>query len=210
MRIQRFTAVPAALVVTGSLLAGCGGNATKGAASSSSNDATSSSASGTSASSGGGTSASATTSSAPIDCPSTNTRKFAKTRFVTDVGLVAGTFHRYIYKPYEKGSFKKGHVDKTDALKAGVTAAVDYKLLKNASENAKANPTLCKSVAQPLSEAMAKLKEIDSKQLLLGNAGGLVGAETALKSVLKGSNQTGNQITESDSLDQAKKAVSNN
>lgn len=213
MRFTRLTAVPVSAVLATSLLAGCGGGDSKDAASSAGAAATSAGSAATSGASSAGadaTSTSTSTSSAqPIDCPTENTRSFAKTRFAADLGLAAGTFHRWIYKPYQAGSFKKGQVDKTDAVKAAAVAAIDYKLLKNASENAKANPTLCKKVAQPLSDAMAQLKNIDTKQLLLGNVAGLGTAQSALSSVLSGSKETGNQVTEMDDLSKAKQAAGN-
>lgn len=33
---------------------------------------------------------------------------FAKTKFVLHGGLAYGAFHRYVYKPYKAGSFRKG------------------------------------------------------------------------------------------------------
>lgn len=210
MRTTRIAAVPTTALLTIGLLAGCGNSSKSSSSSSSGAAATSSAADASSSSSEGAsteTSAASSGSTSAIDCPTENTRKFAKTRFTTDVGLAAGTFHRWIYKPYKNGSFTKGHIDKSDAVKAAAVAAVDYKLLKNASENAKANPTLCKHVAQPLSEAMDKLKNLNTKDLLTGNVAGLVGANDSISKILSGSKESGNEVQEKDDLTEAKKSA---
>jgi hypothetical protein len=50
------------------------------------------------------------TDAQPIDqsCPTSNTKSFAKTKFVLHAGLAFGAFHRYLYKPYQAGTFNKG------------------------------------------------------------------------------------------------------
>lgn len=130
------------LVLLGLLLVGCGG-------------------SGSSGSSGGAvTGGSATPTLSPsaspgataaAACPTENTRNFAKTRFVADVGGAAFLVNRYIYRPYRDGAFTRGAQGRTVALiKAGAAAAASAKLLSNARKNAEANPTLCRTVAAPL------------------------------------------------------------
>lgn len=93
---------------------------------------------------GGSTAASGSPSpGAASSCPTANTRSFAKTRFVADVGGSLFLMRRYVLQPYQAGSFRKGAKGRTKAIiKAGVAAATTAKLVKNASENAKANPTL--------------------------------------------------------------------
>lgn len=124
------------------LLAGCGGD-----------DTTTAGAPGVSGS------PTASSSAEPAAaCPSENTRTFAKTRFVADLGGAAFLTKRYIYSPYREGSFQKGAKGRTVAVvKAGVAAATSVKLLKNARDNAQANPTLCRTLAAPLSAAIASL-----------------------------------------------------
>lgn len=116
-------------------------------------------------------------------CPTENTRAFAKTRLVADLGITAGTFHRYIWKPWQAGSFKKGAHGRVLAIaKAAGTAALDAKLLKNATENIKANPTLCKVLAQPMTELESKLKDFKG-QALAGNLGFIGEAEQLVKTI---------------------------
>ena len=77
---------------------------------------------------------------------------------MADVGGSLFLFNRYIYQPYKAGTFAKGADGRRRALiKAGLAAAATVKLLNNASENAKANPTLCRTVAQPLSQLTSRL-----------------------------------------------------
>lgn len=119
------------------------------------------------------TSASTVSTAAPTDCPTKNDRAFAKTRFVADVGLIIGTFHHWIWKPYQAGKFQKGAQGRTFALiKAGATALLIAKLADNAVKNAKASPLLCKSIAGPLSAAAAKMHALKD-QLKGGNFGEL-------------------------------------
>lgn len=70
---------------------------------------------------------------------------------------------RYVYTPYRDGKFRKGASGRTLAVvKAGVAAATSVKLLKNARDNAQANPTLCRSIAGPMSAAIASLGGVTS------------------------------------------------
>jgi hypothetical protein len=67
--------------------------------------ACSSSSSSTSASASGTGTAAAV---AAGTCPTSNTVKFAKTKFVADAALAGGAFKRYIYTPAKDGKLKKG------------------------------------------------------------------------------------------------------
>lgn len=139
------------------LLTGCKGSSTTSSAPPPAQSSTQSS-TGASAATGAGGSAgavvrgSSSPSPAATACPTQNTRSFAKTRFVGDVGGAAFLIRRYLYQPYRQGKFVKGASGRRIALvKAAAAAAASAKLLKNASENAKANPTLCRTIAAPLS-----------------------------------------------------------
>jgi hypothetical protein len=138
MRNRLVVALSLALAL---VLGGCGGGGS----------------SSTGASSGPAAPSSSVSASATA-CPTENTRSFAKTRFVADLGGAAFLTKRYIYTPYRDGKFRKGASGRTLAIvKAGVAAATSVKLLKNAQENAQANPTLCKTIAAPMSAAIASL-----------------------------------------------------
>lgn len=157
----------------------------------------------TSASSGtagsASTSAGSATATSSAGCPTENTTAFAKTRFVADVGLAAGSFHRYIYKPWRAGTFAKGAHGRTLALvKAAGTAVADAKLLKDAADNAKANPTLCTSIYGPLSKASAALDDLKGK-LESGDLTSISGIEGSIQSVLTGSRTSGLPVTETTS-----------
>ena len=118
-------------------------------------------------------------------CPTDNTRAFAKTRFVADLGGSAFLIRRYIYQPYQAGTLTKGADGRTVALvKAAAAAGASVKLLNNATENAKADPTLCKTLAAPLTQLTGQLNGLTSG-LTSGNfnpsvVGGLGGAVTGL------------------------------
>lgn len=176
---KRLSLILAALLSV-SLLAGCGAGTST-----------------TAASGTGSAGTSATTEVAgTTDCPTEGTRTFAKTRFVIDVGLAAGTFHRYIYKPYQEGKFAKGADGRTLAItKAVATAALDAKLLSNARENVKADPTLCKALSAPLDKAAQALNDLKGK-VLSGDLTSLASVEAIIASVLGTSRSNGLTITE--------------
>ncbi|MCE1180455.1 MAG: hypothetical protein LWW86_15680 [Micrococcales bacterium] len=181
-RIARVAVAPA--MAASLLLAGCGGAATTA-------EGTSTSA----ATSGSATSGSAATAAA-VTCPTDNTRAFAKTRFVADLGLTAGTFHRWIYKPYIEGKFTKGADGRTGAIvKAAATAALDVKLLKNATENVKADPQLCNALAEPMTRLTTKLDQVKG-DLTSGDLTSIAGAEAIVQEILSGSKKAGLSVTE--------------
>jgi len=106
-----------------------------------------------------------TGSPSAASCASAGTRKIPKTRLLADLALTYGAFHRYLYKPYKAGAFRKGAEGRTKAIiKAGLATAVILKLLSNAKKNAEADPTLCKfvpnidSIKASLSNLAAKIK----------------------------------------------------
>lgn len=207
MRFTRTTTATAAVAALSlTALTACGSDdakntassATSAAASAGSNASSSASSAASSAtgSSDASSSASASSSAKPIDCPTDNTRKFAKTRFATDIGLTAGTFHRWIWKPYQAGTFQKGADGRVKAIaKAGATALLDVKLLDNAVKNAKANPSLCRTIAQPLGTAVDSVKNMKG-DLTSGNFASIMAANTALSQIMSGSQQRGIKIDE--------------
>ncbi len=148
-------------------------------------------------------SSTATTSAAAVSgtdtasgCPTSNTRAFAKTRLVADLGIIAGTFHRYVYKPWQAGSFNKGANGRTLAIiKAAGAAALDAKLLSNATENIKANPTLCKVLAQPMIQLEGKLASFKS-DALAGNLGFIADAQQAVATIEQQAASAGLKIQE--------------
>jgi hypothetical protein len=104
------------------------------------------------------------TAAAATSCPTSNTKSFAKTRFVADVALAGGAFKRYIYTPAKAGKFKKGAKGKVTALvKAAAAGAFTINRLKAASSAAQANPTLCKLLAQPIAKFSAAVTGLIGK-----------------------------------------------
>jgi hypothetical protein len=92
------------------------------------------------------------------ECPTSNTKAFAKTRFVADAGIAFGAFHRWIYKPYKAGSFQTEASGRTKALvKAGVAGAFAVYRLNAARKMVDASPLLCKTLKAPLAALSASL-----------------------------------------------------
>lgn len=176
--MRRVFLVPALLLSV--LVAGCG-SSTK-AATGAGGAATSSSPAGASSGASGSTGTASAT-----DCPTSNTQSFAKTRFVADVGGTLFLVNRYLLQPYRAGSFTKGASGRTVALiKAGTAVAGATKLLKNAQANAKADPTLCKTVSGPLTALtnaltglMGGLRSGSLPGGAIAGLGGLLGSVTS-------------------------------
>ncbi|MGF7236492.1 MAG: hypothetical protein ACQSGP_16240 [Frankia sp.] len=150
--------------------------------------------------SSGGSSSSSTASSTTItsaaDCPTSATTSLAKTKFALHAGLAFGTFHRYIYKPYQAGKFKKGASGRTLALvKAAGTAALDYREIKLASADVKADPTLCRRLAAPLAR-LTSLFSSSSKSLAKGDTSSIATSNGLIGQVTQSAQQDGNAITE--------------
>lgn len=191
--MRRILIIPALLLSL--LVAGCGGSSTKtttGAGAGSTSSAAVAGASSPDATGSTGLAA------ASADCPTSNTKSFAKTRFVADVGGALFLMNRYVLKPYRAGSFTKGAHGRTVALiKAGTAVAGTAKLVKNAQANAKANPTLCKSVSGPLSKLSSGLTGVVSglKSGSLSGAG-ISGLGGLLGSVTSGAAKAGIPVKE--------------
>jgi hypothetical protein len=140
------------------------------------------------------TSTSASTTAAT--CPTSNTKSFAKTRFAADLGGAFFLSRRYLYQPYRAGKFKKGASGRTFAIiKGTAAAAASVKLLKNARDNAQANPTLCKTIARPLSALIDQLGGIGGA-LRSGNLGGLAGLGAGLAGLGALAGKAGVPVTE--------------
>lgn len=152
-----------------------------------------------SASSSSAPSASAVaSSSASSDCPTSNTTSFAKTKFVLHSGLAFGAFHRYLYKPYRAGTFSKGADGRVSAfVKGGVAALFIKREVRLASEDVKANPTLCKAIAAPLAKIGDTVQDAFDK-VKGGDASGVDSVNSAISSITSSSSKNGVDITEDD------------
>jgi len=129
-------------------------------------------------------------------CPTTSTKSFAKTRFVADVGLIAGSFHRWIWKPYQAGSFKKGAEHRFVTIaKAAATAVFINHELKNALSNVKASPGLCKVLYTPLQKVTVLVNDLSSN-LRHGNLGTLAGVNAGLGGITSLLASNGSPVTE--------------
>jgi len=171
------------LLVAASVLVGCGGEDTTTTGASPAPGVSTPGAAGESGPAG-------------ASCPSENTRSFAKTRFAADLGGAAFLTKRYIYDPYQAGTFRKGAEGRTAAVvKAGLAAAASVKLLKNARENAQANPTLCRTVAAPMAAAIASLGGVTAA-LAAGDLGVLGSLGPALDSLRGLASQAGVEVPE--------------
>ena len=129
-------------------------------------------------------------------CPSDNTKAFAKTRFVADLGLIFGTFHHFIYKPYQEGAFKQSGLKKALTIgKAVAAAAVIAKLSGNAVDNVKASPTLCRLIGTPLAKANDLIQGLGDR-LKHGDVSTIGVLEGAVGSVSGLMGKNGDPITE--------------
>lgn len=140
---------------------------------------------------------------AAFECPAEAERKFAKTRFVADIAIAAGTFHRYIYRPYKEGKFEEGAEGRWTALaKAAGIAALDAKLVSNAIENAKADPTLCSALGEPLVRLQFHLNRAKS-ELVSGDMTTIASIDSLIDQVKNLSGEKGMNIQEIEDENQA-------
>ena len=173
------------------VLAGCGKSSTATA-----NSVPSSIAGADVAAAGAGGSAATPGTGGAATCPASNTTNFAKSKFVLHVGLAAGTFHRYLYKPFKAGTFHKGASGRVSGLiKGGVTALFDEHEIRLAIGDVKASPALCKVLIAPLSAAADKFGAMKSK-LTGGDTSSLDTVNSSLASISSTSAKDGAPITE--------------
>jgi predicted transcriptional regulator len=100
----------------------------------------------------------------PVACPTAQTRKLAKTRFITNAGLAAGAFKRYIYTPYRQGALKNGAKgQKRAVVKATAAGLFVLDQLRRAKANVQADPTLCKALSAPLRNLSSLIKGMVDK-----------------------------------------------
>jgi hypothetical protein len=105
-----------------------------------------------------------TDTATPQACPTAQTRKFAKTRFITNAGLAGGAFKRYIYGPYRTGTFKSGAKGQKRAIvKAGAAGLFVLDQLRRAKANVQADPTLCKTLSAPLQHLSTTMKGLTDR-----------------------------------------------
>ncbi len=196
--MRRILIIPALLLSL--LVAGCSGSTAKTAATGAAGAVTSAGGAVTSAGGAVGSSVQAGASSVAgstgaataTGCPTSNTRSFAKTRFVADVGGALVLLNRYVLKPYKAGSFRKGAHGRTIALiKAGTAVAATAKLVKNAQVNAQANPTLCRAVSGPLGKLSSSLTGVVGGLTAGSLPGGIGGLGGLVNSVKSGATQAG-------------------
>ena len=206
---RRVTAVLALLLAGCLLVAGCGSKTSttgtgSGSGTTSSSPAgsspaapsTSSGSSGSGAAGAGSSSSSASGSTDANGCPTSNTTTFAKTKFVLHTGLAFGTFHRYIYKPFKAGQFSSGASGRVATFaKGGATALFAKREIRLASQDVKANPTLCRVLAAPLSKLAATFDALGTK-LKHGDTSGVNDANSQIAGISAASAMGGAPITE--------------
>ncbi|QKG23412.1 hypothetical protein [Actinomadura verrucosospora] len=135
----------------------------------------------------------------PSSCPTSTTKHFAKTRFAADAGLAFGAFHRYIWNPYQAGSFKQGANGRTKAFAKAAAAGLFAANRVNAARKLiGADPKLCKALKVPAEKVSAMFGSLAGKfksgQLDPSEIGSVGSAIDGMKSNAK--NQAGTNITE--------------
>lgn len=128
-------------------------------------------------------------------CPASNAKNFAKTRFLLHAGEGFGAFHRYLYGPYRAGVFTKPGSRIQAFLKAGAAALFIKRQVRLASEDVKANPTLCKLVAAPLAKVGGDISGAVSK-LKGGDPSGIKDANTSIAGIESAATSQGVAVKE--------------
>jgi hypothetical protein len=153
---------------------------------------------GTSSAVTGAAGGSATATDTASSCPTSNTTSFAKSKFVLHSGLAFGAFHRYLYKPFRAGTFQSGAHGRTIALvKAGAAALFIKREARLTYEDVQANPTLCRSIGQPMQQIGDKVQDaVDG--LRHGDFSAISVLEGAIGGVESKSSSAGTPIQEND------------
>jgi hypothetical protein len=126
----------------------------------------------------------------------TQTTKFAKTKFVLHAGLAFGAFHRWIYKPAKGGTLRHPFQHPLTAAKAALAAAFVYHELKLALADAQADPTLSKLVA-PITALQTKIQSLTGSVKSGGaSAGDATGLDSLISSIKDQASSAGQSITE--------------
>ena len=130
-------------------------------------------------------------------CPTSNTTSFAKTKFVLHTGLAFGAFHRYLYKPLRAGTFTGGGAVHRVVVfaKAGAAALFIKREVRLAIEDVHANPTLCNTIAAPLTSLGDNISGAITK-LKGGDTSGLQSAEQGISAIESAASSGGAAITE--------------
>jgi hypothetical protein len=83
---------------------------------------------------------------------------------VAHAGLAFGAFHRYIWKPYQAGSFKQGASGRTKAFaKAGAAGLFAANRLNAARKLIGADPKLCKALKVPAEKVAGMFSSLADK-----------------------------------------------
>jgi hypothetical protein len=121
---------------------------------------------------------------------------FAKTKFLTHAALGFGAFHRYIYKPYQAGTFRSGaHGRLTAFVKAALAALFIKREIRLAGVAAQNSPALCRLVLSPLRTVSETVQAAVTK-LKGGDTSGIGSVQNAISQVESGASSQGASITE--------------
>jgi hypothetical protein len=135
------------------------------------------------------------------NCPTENTIAFAKTKFVLHTGLAFGAFHRWLYKPYKNDGFSKGASGRTVAfVKGGLAALFIKREIRLASEDVKASPALCQTLAAPLAKIGNGIQAAVDK-LRNGDPSGIEDTQNSLTGIEDTSAKSGDPISENENAD---------
>jgi len=144
---------------------------------------------------------------APISqtCPAQATTSFAKTKFVAHSGLAFGAFHRWLWKPFQAGTFKKGADGRIKAfIKGGLSALFVKREVRLAATDVQADPTLCKAIIAPL-DKLGDTVQAAFDKLKGGDASGITDLNSSIGSIESISQKDGVPIQEDENADLTKK-----
>lgn len=134
-------------------------------------------------------------------CPTSNTKSFAKTKFVLHSGLAFGAFHRWLYKPFKAGTFNKGADGRIKAfVKGGLAALFVKREIRLATEDVKASPALCKAMIKPLAKVGDTVKSAFDK-LKSGDSSAIEDLNSTISSAEATSKSNGVEIQEDENAD---------
>ena len=138
-------------------------------------------------------------------CPDKATTSFAKTKFVAHSGLAFGAFHRWLWKPFQAGTFKKGADGRIKAfIKGGLSALFVKREVRLAATDVQADPTLCKAIIAPL-DKLGNTVQAAFDKLKGGDASGITDLNSSIGAIEATSQKDGVPIQEDENADLTKK-----
>lgn len=136
---------------------------------------------------------------APNGCPLTTTtasKPTGRPQLEVDIGLTAGTFHRYVLGPSKKHRFDFGARNRTSAVtQASKVLGVESTLLAHGVARVLADPQLCNALYDPMTQLQTVVARL-GREIPSGTTSSVPKAEAIISHLLAKAPANGLQVKE--------------